>query len=133
SFVWQAEVICDLLVRDFAVEDVDALEESGILGDSVFPAHVSDLESVLERDVGQPVGRSAWHSTWHVWNSVVNDAVHRVGWVLMAGWAAGFNGSTLVNCDVNNDATGLHAGDHFAVHKLRSLCAWNENSADHEV
>src|SRR3954454_3656593 len=70
--------VCNGLVRDLAVEDVDAMCECGIARDSLGEAVVGDRLDVRQRRVRQCFRRRDRHGARHVRDAVVRYAVDGV-------------------------------------------------------
>src|SRR5512133_514031 len=96
-------------------------------------AEARELADVGEGGVGQGEGRGAGVGAGHVGDAVVEDAVDRVDRIVVCGGAAGGGAAPLVDGDVDDYGTALHAAEALAIDHYWSAAAGGVERADHQI
>ena len=96
---------------------------------SAFIAAIGQLQAEMQRGVVEGCSRRDGHRTRHVGDAIMHDAVDLVGRLGMGGGVAGLETAALVDGDVDEHGTGLHARQHLAADKLRGGGARDQHRA----
>ncbi len=79
------------------------------------------------------MGSGSGVSTWHVGDAVVEDALFDVDRVVVGSGPRCFGTTSLIDGDIDEDASRAHAAKHGAGDELGGFGSWNENGSDEEI
>src|SRR6266404_7424103 len=129
----QGKCLGDSGICHLSVYYVESLSECGVFLKSLFPSLVRQLQSIWKRRVGERECRCAWYSTWHVCDSVVDDSVHDVGWVLVRCSMNCLDAATLIDGDVDDYRSWLHRLQILTTNESRCDGSRYENRSDDQI
>ena len=111
----------------------DAGEEAGLTLGGDGEAVVGDELDERVGNVGQGLGGGSSVSAWHVSDAVVEDAFFDVDGVVVGSGPRGFGATSLIDGDIDEDASWSHAAKHGAGDKLGGFSSGNEDGSNEEI
>ena len=79
------------------------------------------------------MGSGSGVSTWHIGDAVVEDAFFDVDRVVVGSGPRCFGTTSLIDGDIDEDASWSHAAKHGAGDELGGFGSWNEDGSDEEI
>src|SRR5918994_2407830 len=129
----QAEGLRDAGIDDFPFHNVKAKPQRSIGLARRTPAVLSKLKSVWQRSIGKSEGGGSGDAARHICHGIVQNAVDKVGGVLMGGGFDGLDAPALVHSHVDDDRTTLHELEVGSLDQMGCLGTREEHGPDHQV
>jgi len=82
---------------DFFIPDIEAVQQAGVVSQSLPPAQVGDTKHVRKGDVVERICASASNRARHIRHTVMDDTIHHIGRVIMGCCVRCFKTAALIN------------------------------------
>lgn len=93
------------------------LAQAFIFSNGLLEALSCQRLDIRQSDIDQSNSGSTGYSTRDIGNSIMEDPVFFVDWLIMSSYSIGcFDDPALVNCYVHNNRTWAHLFDHIVGH-----------------
>jgi len=63
----------------------------------------------------------------------MQNTIYDKGRIAMGRGVCGFDATSLIHCDINQNTTIPHGSEHFAGDEFGCACACNQHRADHRI
>ena len=119
-------------MHDPSVADIQAGGEVLVVIESRHALR-SELDHEGQRRIVERLRRGHGHCPRHVRHAIMDNVIDLEGRLFMRGRPRGLEAAALIDRDIHQNRTALHAGKHVAGDELRRAGAGNQHRADHHV